>query len=51
MEQKARTTLYLTRGLVKEARVLAIQQGTSVSRIVEKLLKDYVLAKKQEVRS
>ena len=45
-EQKHRTTLYLDKHLMKEVKIWAVQEGRSVSQIVERLLTEFLLTKK-----
>ncbi len=45
-EKKHRTTLYLDKHLMKEVKIWAVQDGRSVSQIVERLLTEYLLTKK-----
>jgi hypothetical protein len=45
-EEKHRTTLYLGKHLMKEVKIWAVQEGRSVSQIVERLLTEYLLTKK-----
>ena len=47
-EEKHRTTLYLDKHLMKEVKMWAVETGQSVSQIVERLLTDYLLAKKAD---
>ena len=45
-EAKHRTTLYLDKHLMKDVKIWAVEEGRSVSQIVERLLTEYLLAKK-----
>ncbi len=45
-EERHRTTLYLDKHLMKEVKIWAVQEGRSVSQIVERLLTEYMLTKK-----
>lgn len=45
-EEKHRTTLYLDKQLMKEVKMWAVEEGHSVSQIVENLLTEYLLTKK-----
>jgi len=45
-ERKHRTTFYLDKNLMKEVKIWAVQEGRSVSQIVERLLTEYLLTKK-----
>jgi hypothetical protein len=47
-EEKHRTTLYLDKHLMKEVKIWAVQEGRSVSQIVESLLTEYLLNKKAD---
>ncbi len=45
-EKKHRTTLYLDKHIMKEIKMWAVRESRSVSQIVERLLTEYLLAKK-----
>ncbi|QPK84391.1 hypothetical protein G7Y29_10675 (plasmid) [Corynebacterium qintianiae] len=40
-----RTTIYLSSETWREAKIAALDEGTNISQIIEKLLKDYLTSK------